>query len=730
MSSRQVKIIVSVVDNTKRSLEQVEKGVKRVGKATQEATMDITKFNRGLFGATAVAATFTAIFMRLGRKMEEGIDFERLTNQFERVMGPRGKFLDSIKQLTDVTIDKTEAIRSALSLGNLGIVRDSEQMAAIIAKAGVAAKMAGKDSAEGIRSITEFLKTGNVSQLQNIDLLNEGNVNYRIQQSILGKVGGSLGGVIALQHRYSVGMQLLNVATKGQLKGFTDLKDIYSALGQELKLLRAESGTLLAKALTPLVRVMTRAIESTTKFFEQIKKDKDIQTFTKSILTLVGGVTAAVGVFAVLKGSIFALTALGFGVPKLTMTILALAGAFGTLASPVEGLVNKLKLVGAIFRGVYELVGSYDPETGLSLMSKDLNELLKKHGLMGFVQTVARVTTFTQRMVEDIVSLFKFLGRQVDAVLSVVNLSVGKFFDAINQPWSNWLLSDQLTSTEKAARSLLGVLVGIAGVFGAIKGFKFLGGVLSKLPVIGGMFGGKGPKGTASDPIYTRDISNVGKMAQSILPTVGGTKIFDLIKSYIGMFANVVKGIVVASGKLLFGVLITGVGKILTGLGTLLLSPLFIKAAIAGGVGYLGYRLYKYFTEEKPKEEQQNLNTDQQIRIPQSTGNVEQTSASPFSTPLPGIMSKNKTSIIQPDLKETAAIDKLGESLMNTRSSNAISMQQDIERMLDAGKKPSEIVSEKLGTKLDEANFFLEAIVRNTDINKSLLSNPMNVRKK
>jgi hypothetical protein len=728
--SRQVRIVVSVVDNTKRPLEQVERGVRKVGKATQDATIDITKFNRGLFGATAVAATFTAIFLRLGRKMQEGIDFERLTNQFERVMGPRGKFLDSIKQLTDVTIDKTEALQSALSLGNLGIVRDSEKMAAIIAKAGVAAKMAGKDSGEGVRAITEFLKTGNVSQLQNIDLLNEGNVNYRIQQAILGKVGGSLGGVIALQHRYSLGMQLLNVQTKGQLKGFADLKDIYSSLGQELKLLRAESGALLAKALTPLARGLTRLIENTTKFFEQISKDKDIQTFTKSILALVGGVTAAIGVFAVLKGSIFALTALGFGVPKLTISILALAGAFGTLAAPMEGIQNKLKLLGAIFRGVFELVGSYDPETGLSLMSKDLHQLLTKHGLLGFVQVVGRVVTFTQRMVEDIVSLFKFLGKQVDAVLSVVNLSVGKFFDAINQPWSNWLLSDQLTSTEKAARTLLGTLTAIAAIFTAIKGFKFLGGILSRIPVIGGMFGGKGPKGTASDPIYTRDVSAIGKVAQSILPTIGGARIFDLIKSYVGMAIKTITSVIGLGGKLLFGALVAGAGKILTGLGALLLSPLFIKAALAGGIGYLGYRLYKYFTDEKPQAEEKQIEVGEQVRMPQSTTGETTKTANPFSTPLPGIAAGNKTSIIQPDLKEMAAIDKLGESLMNTRSSNAISMQNSIEKMLDSGMKPSEVASEKLGTKLDDANFFLEAIVRNTDINKSLLGNPMGVRPK
>jgi hypothetical protein len=57
-------------------------------------------------------------------------------------------------------------------------------------------------------------------------------------------------------------------------------------------------------------------------------------------------------------------------------------------------------------------------------------------------------------------------------------------------------------------------------------------------------------------------------------------------------------------------------------------------------------------------------------------------------------------------------------------------MQDSIEKMLDSGMKPSEVASEKLGNKLDDANFFLEAIVRNTDVNKSLLSAPISIRKK
>jgi len=511
---RNLKILVTVIDKSAAPLEKVEKRVKKTGQAADKAGLDFTKFNRTLFATTAFVGTFLKAFSSLTSSLDLGADLTRLEGQFERVFGSKGDFFKAISQTTDASIDKMEAMRQGISLGTLGIIKDSKQLAQFVSKAGVAAKMAGKDSGEGIKAFSDFMKDGNVSHLQFLNLIAQTNPRLQAMQAILGKAGGIMGQVVTTQARLALGQGLLNTLVKGQLKGFRDLKDVVADVRQNFAWMRSEVGALLGKALSPLLEMMNPLLQKFALVLENIRKnDKQIVFLVKSMTLLTTGAIGLAGALGTLRLATFALTSLGLGLPKLAVVLLGLGGAFVGITKPVDTFLEKLQLIGAVFKGVYELVTTLDPETGISRLSESTYKLLKKNGLLGFVQFLGRMGSIVKTTVGNIINAFKYAGKKLDDIFGGTITRLLKLFDKFNGPWSNFWVSDSISPVQKGLRTATVLLGGFLALWTGKKMLGGLSGLLTKLPIIGKLFGkagGKGPAGTATDPIYTVPVGGAG----------------------------------------------------------------------------------------------------------------------------------------------------------------------------------------------------------------------------
>jgi hypothetical protein len=522
---RNLKIIVTVVDKTQKPLEQVEKRVRKTGAAAKSAALDFTKFNRILFTTSAFVGTFVKGFSTLTNSIEEGANFDRLVTQFERVMGPKGQLFDSISSMTDASIDKMEAMREGLSLGSLGIIKNSSELAAMVTKAGVASKLAGKDSGEGIKQFSSFLKDGNVSHLEFFNLIARTNPALQAQMAILGKAGGIMGTVVTTQARLAMGQALLSAATKGQLKGFRDLKDTVADYRQNLLLLKNNIGTLLGKALQPLIDSFSRLLEKSSNFIDSIKDNKQVRFLIKFFTVAAGATLGLAGALGTLRLAVMALGSLGFGLPRLIALGLGLGTTFLGITKPVSSFADKLKLIGAVVKGVWELISTLDSETGIAKLSESTYKLLKQNGLLGFVQFLGRVGSVAKTVVLNMFDAFKWLGKKLDDVFGGMFQTVIKFFQKINDPWSNWWVNDSVAPIEKGMRAATVIVSTFAALWMGKKMLGGIAGVLSKIPVIGKLFGGAGkgtgPTGDATDPIFTVPIG--GGLAGGI-PGLGKAK--------------------------------------------------------------------------------------------------------------------------------------------------------------------------------------------------------------
>lgn len=503
MANKSLDIVIKVRDAATGKLREVQKSLKDTGKAAQDASTDFTKFNRVLFSATAFIGTFQRAFTSIGASIEKGAEFDRLSTQFERVLGPRGAFFQNVKALTDNSIDQFTAMQEAISLKSAGIVKNGTQIADLIAKAGTAAKMAGKSSEEGITHVSKFLKDGSISHLEFLNLISRTNPELQAQLSILKATGGVLGTVIETQQKLRIGTALLDAATKGFLKGQRDLLDVIRDFNQFAPQLRAQLGILVGTALTPVLDKIVKIIKKSADFIENLRKtDKTFLVFTKNVILVTSALTGFIAVLGTLRLTLLALSSIGIGIPQFIALIAAVGLAFKNTDKAIDGVIGKLKGFFEVFRGVVQLVSNLDPATGISKMDKSLHDFLKKQGLLEITLLFAKMASVVKAVVKDISEAFDWLSNKI-----------GKFFDMLKNflgdfkgLWSNFWVSESLTPVGKFARAAAVVLGGIL----AFKAMKGIGGLLSKIPVIGKLFGGGSRGDSPQNPLYVQNVNGLG----------------------------------------------------------------------------------------------------------------------------------------------------------------------------------------------------------------------------
>lgn len=510
MARRNLEVVVTVRDAASQPLDKINKKVKGTGEAANQANLDFTKFNKTLFTTAAFIGTFVKGFNALRTSLDQGAELDRLSNQYERVLGPKGKLFQALDNVTTTTIDKTTALQEGLKLANLGIVKDQEQLAEILGKAGTAAKMAGLDSGEGVKRFSDFLASGSVGQLEFLGLIARTNPALQAQMAILSKAGGVMGGVISTQAKLALGMNLLNAATKNQLHQTRDLVDIMALAKTNFTYLRGEMGRFLGTALGPVIEKLSMFMFQMATTIDNIRRNsKELVFLAKAVIMTTGAILGLTGALGTLRLMVKLLSFAGIGIPGLTFAVTTLAGAFLGITQPVDGIMKKLELFGGFVKGVWELITNLDPETGLSKMSKGTYNMLKKAGILDFAMMVARLGATLVRVGKDIYESVVKSFQLLDQVVGGFFHNIFNFFSNFTKDWTTWWTSDAISGVEKFARAAM-VIIGALGAFFAAKGiFKLFSAVISKIPILGKFFGGggggkgSGPSGSPTDPIYT-----------------------------------------------------------------------------------------------------------------------------------------------------------------------------------------------------------------------------------
>jgi hypothetical protein len=585
MATRQIKVVITINDGQTKKLDEFERKVRRSGKAVEQVNDKLLKFNRTLFSTTALVGTLGGAFMGISNLINRGADFSRAEESFRRVFGPKSDVSKMIGNFTDVAVDEVAAMTQAIRLSKNDIGLDSAQISQILAAGAVAAKKANVDTAEGVRLVTEAVRTGNIEALDNLNIINKGGTAFQAYESAIRAAAGTMGPAALAIKRKSEAVKLLMAETKDYMFGTADLKDQLVGLRNSVTRATARLGEFLGKALAPLTETMKKAADSAAEFFSKMKENKTFLEMTKRVL----GAAAAVGTLLVtlasLKLIVFGLTLATAGIPGLIAAVAAGSIFFMGFEKTISKVGSALKTVGSAIAGVFQLVSSFDEKTGLGTMDKKIADLMVSIGLMtkktdefgnvvydGFLVNLSRGLILTKKLVvgfkDGVVSAVNAIltpfKKLIDTVKNLLNMDTG--------PWAHGLLD----SAESIGKAL--------GIFGAIIGglklLKMGGSFISSL----NPFSGGSRDGSMSKPFYVVPLGSMASAGKGLLDKISSYNPLSkgnlaVILAKFGKLGEVV-GAVIRPFMSLVGVL----GRVVIGLTTL---PGILAGAVAAMAGIL-----------------------------------------------------------------------------------------------------------------------------------------------
>lgn len=716
MARRNLEIIVTVRDAASQPLQKVEGQLKRTGTAANTASADFMKFNKTIFTTTAFVGTFIKAFSALSGALTQGADLERLQDQFERVLGPKGNMIAAVRSMTSTTVDEVTAMQEGIKLANLGLVQNSTQMASLFAKAATAAKLAGIDSAEGMKKYAAFMEDGSVSNLEFLGILNRTNPAFQLQQAVMAKFGGVAGGVIATQQRLALGQALLDARVRGHLQDQRDLLDVMKDYHQQLGLVRGEIGRFLGQALKPLIEKFTLFIydlRETISYYRQ--HDKSLLFLTKATVLFTGALTGLIGTLGTLSLIVKLLGFAGIGLPGLALSIIGVTVAFTGLTSKADSLVGRLRIFGAFLQGIYQIISSFDPKTGFAEMDKSVHDMLQKAGLLNLVEDIGKVGSIIKVVVKDAITAFGNLSQWLDKTFGSISSKVIGLLDKFNKPWSDWWTRDSLSPLQKFVRSAAVILGGFFLAMAGKKAFGMFSDLLGKIPVIGRFFGGAskaggaagglmggGPRGTVDDPVYVK-MTEGGAGGSSVAGGLASGAATAIVGKLLPWLAGQVAGL-----SMMFDLAAAAsIAEFTAAFGLAIPALATAVAAAAGaGIGFLVSKLANMFQITNKEGFQGNIFEQGLFKLSQLTGigpasefikNQKRFDYNMANSP-PGMsipLSGKKTEVTVPQMpsSQEAVIDALGEKMMTMEGDKRSKFQQSVEAALSSNSPGADQVT-------------------------------------
>jgi len=584
MASRSLTVIAQVKDAASAPLKRIADSFDNTNKSIQKSSVNISEFNKAMFATSAFIGLFSKAMGGVVSALTEASQYDRISEQFERVMGPKGDLFKAIDGMTSSSIDRIEAMKSGIALGTLGMVGSTQELAELMARAGTAAKRSGMDSGEGIKHLTDFMKTGEVTNLAFLNVLSAINPELQTQMAILHKAGGVMGGVIGTQARLNMGMAVFKAATQGMKGDARDLMDVVADVKQGFTFLTNTVSTFLGKALTPVLEKIKSLMYGMGDLVERLRKsDPYIVKTARNIILVVTALTAFVAVVGTASLAMKAFAALGIpGLPLLVLGLFGLAASFTDVGASAKGFIDFFKNVGAVLLGTFQLVSSFIGDAdnfskGIGKMDSELHTFLQKQGLLELTKNIARVSaviiTFVKDVGNELIEWFKGAAK----FISPVTTSLANLFE-VSDPseWSRkWI-----ESGSNVRDTLVGLAAGAITAFAAFRTLSMARGLVAKIPFVGNMVG-KGFGALASVMAGTGAAGAAGAGAAGAAGAAAGTGEAAVALGVGSILSNILSKYLMAP--------LVGVAALLGETALLILSfPVVIGAAFTAAFAGIG----------------------------------------------------------------------------------------------------------------------------------------------
>jgi len=470
-------------------------------------------------------------FKKAFNMAEVGSQFDFFRQQFNKTF--KAGYLRDLHAATKGTMDAMSMMQVALQNHARGL-SDMENKKIFTLSVG-AAKLLGTSTADAAKRMSKAIHGLSVTGMQQFFVALNTNNQFKNMDLLIKRLTKGLnaaGRQTALFR--STALKELGKALAEVSAQTGDTRTFFMQWQESVKSMRQVLGAFLAKALLPLASVVSKMTWDTFFKFDQVlgstsKKFKMLRNGFVDFIQMGAGV---LGMGAAITGglSMMALAASTLGVSFgtitgfLTMFLVGLKAVKGENRSWLQFLAD----VGTELKFYYQAFTTY--RDGISTFSADV------------VDRVAHMSDSAQNRIMFISKALVLARVAMNGFVDGIKKGVD-FIAVFAEKLGVWdSKTKQFTKTAETWAKRIGQVAGVlALVMGVKAGAGMMRGLLGKIPVVGKFFGGSGrtPKGTANDPIYTKNAGlfsgwgGVGAAAS----TIGGALTKKI--SFGGMFKSV-----------------------------------------------------------------------------------------------------------------------------------------------------------------------------------------------
>lgn len=574
-SPNNVNILISVSNKASQPLRQVKNEFR-------DFRDDLVKFNRRLFTASALVATFTMGFRKAFQLAAVGADFDMFREQFNRTFG--ADYFKILRNASKYTMDAMSIMQLAVQNHARGLSKYEQEK--IFTLSVGAAKLLGTSTKDAAMKMSQALQTMSVSGMKQFMVALNVNNQFKNMELFIGRLTKGLNAAGKQSENFKrIALKELELAL-GDLAAQTgDTKTMFMVLGAGLESFKQTIGNFLARALAPLSAKLGRFVWDIADKLKDILDDVDGK-FTTLRKNIVNFMQMAGGFLAISTGLLGIISMLALVASTFSMSISSLIGLIGLFGLGLKSVKDRtgswteaFATMGGVLKGFFQAFMSY--KDGWITLSGEIVDQLKL------------LPPETQKTIWSVIKLFSLARVAWDGFVDGIKAGVGTIttiVTAVLKPFKMLYellggTAKQFSVTTEALVKTIGYVAGFAGVFLALKSVLGGGqGLLSKIPVIGRFFGGKQPKGTAIDPLYVRNVDGLGSVGGlgSILGKLGSGSKYTTMGGDI--FGNVALGQMVSKIPLIGKTLMSSVASLLTA-GSFMTVVMAVVASFLAGYG-------------------------------------------------------------------------------------------------------------------------------------------------
>jgi hypothetical protein len=395
----------------------------------------------GILGSVASVGAFK--FMEMGAQSDE------LRISFEKTFGSgAGSLLDNVRTSVKGIVDDTTIMKNAIQ-ANVAGIKDISVLPQLFKMGAVASQRLGLDASEGIELARKAVVEFNEGAMEQLGIINKLDPAYKTQLAVIERTTKGLGAYMSIAQKVAY-VQDQMAKRFGNTEVLEDNLQAFRVLTSAVINFKNNLMYIIGDALAPFLRHIATVTTEMVKFISQIRNSSAFKDGAMAIIRFTVALGGMITLLTIAKIAFMGLSLIFTGPFGLIGGFLALVGALKLSKSSSADFLETLSRLGKMATGIFQLLTSFDPNTGLAQINKDLADTLGPKTMQSVISIA--------RAIENGIQFATGFAQGLEKVFNIL-VKIGEHLGFVNGDFHTWKDMGEIFGVMSAG--LLGILTAL-----------------------------------------------------------------------------------------------------------------------------------------------------------------------------------------------------------------------------------------------------------------------------